>query len=702
MEIFRLFGSIFVKTDEAKKGIDEVDNKAKNLHEKLGSLGDRAIKVGDKMASFGSNLLKKTTLPIVGAGTASLKFASDLSENMNKAESVFGKNADAVKKWSEGSIEKMGMAKSTALDMVSKFGDMGTSMGLPIDKSAEMSEKMVQLGADLASFKNIGLDQASTALTGIFTGETESLKGLGIVMTQTNLEQFAMSHGIKKNIKDMSEAEKVQLRYAYVMDKTKNAQGDFKKTNGEFAGQMRMLKESVKELGASIGQKLIPQVLPLFKKANTWIQDLSKMDDKTKNLIITIAKWVAGIAPALIVGGKAISFITKFNKSIVNTVKFMKNLPSNTKKVVTHIKDFNKHIGNGVKNIAKFSKSIGKATFTKFTNGLKLVGNGAKTAGNHIATFAKNVALTTKNIAKAGFTKLANGLKLVGKGALSAGKHIATFAKNVALAGLNAAKTTISFIAQKTALIAHKVATIASTIAQKALNLVMSMNPIVLLVTLITGLVAWLVHLYKTNDKARAIMDKAWKGLKNTIGTVVKGIKNVVTSAWNGIKNVTKTVWNGIKMLIINPIKGAVNFVKGAVNKIKGFFSGMHIKLPHIKLPHFRLKGEFSLKKLSVPHLGVDWYSEGGIFTRPTILGGIGVGDANKGQGSNAEAVLPLNVLWEELRKNFEMLSKQMGDNGLTIEIKEMNVRNEDDIDKLAEKLEFYRKQNNLGRGGAY
>ncbi|WP_251861973.1 hypothetical protein [Clostridium sp. Marseille-Q2269] len=747
------------------KALEETNKKLKNqkweeLSAKMDKANNKMVDVGGKIANVGSSLTTRLTLPIVGLGGASVKMASDLDENMNKVNSVFGKNADGVKKWSETSIEKMGMASSTALDMSSKFGDMATSMGLPIDKSASMSKNLTQLGADLASFKNISLDQASTALTSVFTGETESLKGLGIVMTETNLQSFALASGFKKSstnsveaqkaalahekaqkslneaIKshgqnsmqareadlkvkesqekltkamkggklELTEAEKVQLRYNYVMDKTKNAQGDFQKTGAGTANQMRMLRENVKQLGASVGQELIPQVLPWIKKANEWVKGLSKMDTGTKNLIVSIGKFAAITAPAIMVVGKGISFIGNFNKGIKSTIGFMRDLPSNTKKTITSIKDFNKNMGNGVKSIANFTKNIGKATFTKFTNGLKLAGNGAKTAGMYIGTFAKNVALATRNIAKAGFTKLANGLKLVGQGALTAGRNIATFAKNVAVAGLNAAKATISFIAQKTALIAHKIATIASTAAQTALNVVMNMNPIVLIVTLIGTLVLALVHLYKTNDKVRAIMDKCWNGIKTAVITVVNGIKASITSAWNGIKSVTQTVWGGIKMLIVNPIKGAVDFIKGAVEKIKGFFNNMHIKLPNIKLPHFSLEGEFSLKKMSVPHLAVNWYSEGGIFTRPTILGGIGVGDANRGFGRNAEAVLPLNQLWNKLNDNFDRLAQRLENNtnkngDVIIKIENFNGTKQD-MRNLAQELEFMTRQQKLARGG--
>lgn len=66
-------------------------------------------------------------------------------------------------------------------------------------------------------------------------------------------------------------------------------------------------------------------------------------------------------------------------------------------------------------------------------------------------------------------------------------------------------------------------------------------------------------------------------------------------------------------------------------------------------MPHFKISGSFSLNPLKVPSLGVDWYSRGGIFTKPTILNGFGVGDASNGGGSAAEVVAPLSDLKQML-----------------------------------------------------
>lgn len=230
--------------------------------------------LGYSMAALGTGALA------AGAGIFKLTgMASNLEETINKVDVSFGESSSAVKAWSENSIKAMGLSKQTALDMSALFGDMGTSMGIPQKEAASMSMSLTQLGADLASFKNIGIDEVTTSLNGIFTGETESLKRLGIVMTQTNLDAFAMAKGFGKTTKEMTEAEKVNLRYAYVMDKTKNAQGDFVRTGGGFANQLRVFKETVKDIGTNMGKIFIPSLTKSIQTLNVFggeINDLFK------------------------------------------------------------------------------------------------------------------------------------------------------------------------------------------------------------------------------------------------------------------------------------------------------------------------------------------------------------------------------------------------------------------------------------------
>lgn len=279
--------------------------------------GSSAIKeiksVGDaaqELNRIGAQMTKFTTVPIVGALTAAVKTAGDFSETLSKTSVVFGDMTDTVLGWSENSIKAMGLAQSTALEMAGTYGDMATGMGLAGAEAANMSMNMTQLAADIASFKNKSIGDVNAALTGIFTGETESLKQLGIVMTQTNLEAFALQQGISKSISAMSQAEQVQLRYAYVMAQSSNAQGDFARTGDSLNNQARKLTETIKQLGTQFGGLLTEKVAKVAGGLQSAAQALSEMDEGSKKTILNIGLMVAAAGPLLMVGGKMLTMIT--------------------------------------------------------------------------------------------------------------------------------------------------------------------------------------------------------------------------------------------------------------------------------------------------------------------------------------------------------------------------------------------------------
>ena len=253
-----------------------------------------------RLTNVGKDLSLKLTLPIAAAGGAAIKLASDFEESLNKVDVSFKQSSNEVKEFTKTTLTQFGIAQGTALDMAAMFGDMGTSMGLTTQEAAKMSTSMVGLAGDLASFKNIKIEEATTALAAVFTGETESLKRLGIVMTEANLKQFALSQGIQTNIKDMTQAEKTTLRYQFVMASTANAQGDFARTQDGAANQMRIFTESLKELGANIGAIILPAFTELVSGANKIVQGFIGLSDGAKKAILVIGSIAASIGPLLL------------------------------------------------------------------------------------------------------------------------------------------------------------------------------------------------------------------------------------------------------------------------------------------------------------------------------------------------------------------------------------------------------------------
>lgn len=304
-----------IKESEAR--LKELSQSANTSAEKLKSAGQKmkdfgtSLKsVGSSLTKIGSTLTRYVTTSITAAATAAVKMASDYEENLNKVDASFKDNAKEVKDWAKTATKSFGLSESAALDATSQFGDMGTSMGLTTKEAAQMSISLAGLAGDLASFKNISVEQSMTALKGIFTGETEALKTLGIVMTQTNLKQFASDMGLVYD--SMSQAEKVTLRYQYVLEHTKNAQGDYERTAQGTANSLRTLKSSVENLGAAFGEELLPAITPYVNKLTEAIQKFGELSSEQKKTVINLGLVAAAIGPATTALGKLASGIGAF------------------------------------------------------------------------------------------------------------------------------------------------------------------------------------------------------------------------------------------------------------------------------------------------------------------------------------------------------------------------------------------------------
>lgn len=241
----------------------------------LKSLSDMVGDIKPKLKSLAMALTAAFSVKkLVDFGRQSIETASDLAEVQNVVDTAFGESKQKMEDFADTAVKTYGISKLTAKQTGSNFMAMAAGMGLANDSASDMAMALTGLSADMASFYNVGQDVASTALKSIFTGETETLKQFGIVMTDANLQAYALSKGITKSTADMSQAEKVQLRYNYVMSQTALAQGDFAKTSDSWANQTRILSEQWKEFGATIGTVLMNVLLPAVKAINSLLSQL--------------------------------------------------------------------------------------------------------------------------------------------------------------------------------------------------------------------------------------------------------------------------------------------------------------------------------------------------------------------------------------------------------------------------------------------
>ena len=304
-EEYRALQREIITTESKLKHFEGELRKVGNVE--LKALSEQLKQVGSKMTAVGKTMTTRVTAPIVAGYTAAAKYASDYEENLNKLDVAFGENSKSVKDWANNARTAYGLSKVQATEAASAFGALGKGIGLSQKASADMSTTLAGLSADLGSYFNVGVDESSKALEGIFTGESEALKKFGVVMTDTNLKQFAADQGLVWS--EMSQTEKTMLRYQFVLDKTKDAQGDFARTSDGTANSTKIFQASIQDLGTSIGTVLLPIITPIIQKITELVNKFNELSPATQKIITIVGLVVAAIGPALVIIGTLISSI---------------------------------------------------------------------------------------------------------------------------------------------------------------------------------------------------------------------------------------------------------------------------------------------------------------------------------------------------------------------------------------------------------
>ena len=258
-----------VDTKGFQKGMNAIEKQTGNMASAFGKLGKLIA------ATFAIS-------KIVQFGKKAIELGSDLQEVQNVVDVTFTTMSDKVDEFAKSAAESAGLSETMAKKYVGTFGAMAKSFGFAESEAFNMSTALTQLSGDVASFYNLTQDEAYTKLKSVFTGETESLKDLGVVMTQTALDSFAMAEGLGKTTKQMTEQEKVALRYRFVLNQLSGASGDFARTSDSWANQVRMLKLNIESIMASVGQALINFFTPIIKLINVLLSKIATLANSFK------------------------------------------------------------------------------------------------------------------------------------------------------------------------------------------------------------------------------------------------------------------------------------------------------------------------------------------------------------------------------------------------------------------------------------
>ena len=254
-----------------------------------------------RLKGFGTNLLKMSAaIGGIGAGVAiglapAVKAASDLAETDSKLDQVFGGSARSARQWADNFGREVGRSQASVRAFLSDAQGLIVPMGVDEQGAAEISKTMTRLAVDLASFNNTSDESAFLALRSGITGESEPLKRYGILLTEAATKAQLLEQNIDP--KNATSAEKVYARLAIITAATSAAQGDATRTAGSMVNQVKALSAAGSDLAATIGEAVMPVVLPLTRALTTGVRTVADFAKEHETLVKVVA-----IAATVVVG----------------------------------------------------------------------------------------------------------------------------------------------------------------------------------------------------------------------------------------------------------------------------------------------------------------------------------------------------------------------------------------------------------------
>lgn len=423
-------------------------------------LGGQVDGVGKSMGSRFGNLFKVGALAAVGGAALAGKFlkgavgdASDLAEAQSKVGVVFGKSADQIIKASQNSATAMGLTKSAYLGATGSLGNLLVSLDIAPKKAAGLSQQMVKLAGDLASFNNVSPEDALAALQSGLTGETEPLKKFGVNMNDATLKAQALKMGLIASTKEaLTPQTKALAAQKLIMEQTKTAQGDFARTSGGLANQQRILSAEFGNLKATIGAALLPVVTGFVTFLTTSaLPSLSSLGSGVSGIGSVFTALIATIRPLVgtVLAG-LVSFVT------TSLIPAMRNLYTAIQPALTE-------------------------AFNLFKSALSLV---------------------------------VGSLGFLGPALVAVTGFMAQHKTAITALVITVGTAVLAWKAWQIGIAAWTAITKAAAAVQAAYNAVMLANPIGLVIVALVALAAGIIYAYKHSATFRGIVDKVWAALK--------------------------------------------------------------------------------------------------------------------------------------------------------------------------------------------
>lgn len=302
-------GSAYGKVGLDVKGLLDAVKQGKAGMLMLAQVGEQ---VGAGMKRAGQMMTVGLTLPILAAGAASIKAASDFEETKNKAVVVFGEMADSVVTNANRAATALGISKTQYLDYASSIGAALTAGGMGIQQATQLSEEAVKHFADLASFHNAQVQDVALAWQSAIRGQYEPIQKFFPFINDAYLKTYGTANGmLDENTKNLTANQRAMILNAIALDSKLNpALNDFAETSDGLANSSRIMKAQLSDAAVMLGQNLLPITLKVVTALNKMLEAFNNLSPFQQKVILGFLAFVAAAGPVLTVLGSLISTIS--------------------------------------------------------------------------------------------------------------------------------------------------------------------------------------------------------------------------------------------------------------------------------------------------------------------------------------------------------------------------------------------------------
>lgn len=546
-DAFILQGTIDVDVTDAVSSLNKVDSTVDSSGKTIDGMGSKISKFGKMFTAVFA------TKEIADFGSKCLNAASDVEEMENKFAVVFDGMIDDVDAWASKFSDSIGRNKNEIKTYLADNQNMFVGMGMTREAGAEMSEQLVSLALDLASFNNLNEADAVEKMSKAIMGETESAKSLGAVLNDNTRALAMEALGMQGKFANLTEAQKMEVNYQAILMQSTDAVGDAERSANSYANQIRSAKAKMEEFVQTLGAYFLPM-------ATKVITFFGKMVDGAIDFVNGIAeKW------------------TTIGVPIIDNIK---NNFSEMGITTQSIMEVVKTVFQGAWEFIKtYWSSIGQPIFDLIVQVIGWVKDAFAQHMPQITAFFSGFVSDVSNLWN-------NNLK-------PCYEAIGNFISNVLAPVFEYVFNT----------------SIVPTI-ERAFHFIAglwnnSLKPV------FTGIIDFITGVFTGS------WSKAWSGVVSALGGIFGGIVEIVKVPINAVIGIINRAISGLNSISVN----IPDWVPGVGGKTFG---------------------------VNIPEMS--YLENGGILTEPTLIGyGVMAGEKNKGRSRQAEAVIPLDTLWNEI-----------------------------------------------------